>query len=101
MVVAQQPAARQLGGTAAGLLAGLVSTLLWCGASSCLIIYNKALYVSGFPYPLMVTGLGQVRRRRCRPMRAWHCAAGMPSAADVRSATLNLAAAPAALPLAR
>ncbi len=41
--------------------AGLVSTLLWCLSSSLLIIYNKELYDNGFPFPLMVTGMGQVR----------------------------------------
>eukprot|EP00882_Tetradesmus_deserticola_P010584 GHRQ01011180.1.p2 GENE.GHRQ01011180.1~~GHRQ01011180.1.p2 ORF type:complete len:153 (+),score=49.01 GHRQ01011180.1:824-1282(+) len=40
--------------------AGLASTSLWCLASSLLIIYNRDLYDSGFAYPLMVTGLGQV-----------------------------------------
>jgi hypothetical protein len=40
--------------------AGFVSTLLWCVASSLLIIYNKDLYDTGFTYPLMVCGMGQV-----------------------------------------
>jgi hypothetical protein len=40
--------------------AGLISTLLWCLASSLLIIYNKDLYDTGFAYPLMVCGMGQV-----------------------------------------
>eukprot|EP00878_Enallax_costatus_P010802 GHUV01011279.1.p1 GENE.GHUV01011279.1~~GHUV01011279.1.p1 ORF type:complete len:185 (+),score=41.48 GHUV01011279.1:510-1064(+) len=40
--------------------AGLVSTLLWCLTSSMLIIYNKQLYDGGLPYPLMVTGMGQM-----------------------------------------
>jgi hypothetical protein len=40
--------------------AGFVSTLLWCVASSMLIIYNKDLYDTGFTYPLMVCGMGQV-----------------------------------------
>ncbi|KAF6258385.1 triose-phosphate transporter family-domain-containing protein [Scenedesmus sp. NREL 46B-D3] len=40
--------------------AGLVSTVLWCMASSLLIICNKDLYDTGFAYPLMVTGIGQV-----------------------------------------
>lgn len=41
--------------------AGFASTLLWCLTSSLLIIYNKQLYNGGFAYPLMVTGMGQVR----------------------------------------
>jgi hypothetical protein len=40
--------------------AGFISTLLWCVASSLLIIYNKDLYDTGFAYPLMVCGMGQV-----------------------------------------
>lgn len=42
------------------LAAGLTSTLLWCFASSTLIVINNSLYQGGFPFPMMVTGLGQV-----------------------------------------
>lgn len=55
----QQP--RQLLHSLEHAAAGCVSTLLWCLASSLLIIYNKDLYDAGFKYPLMVTGMGQVR----------------------------------------
>jgi hypothetical protein len=40
--------------------AGVISIVLWMAASSALIIYNKALYDNGFPFPQMVTGMGQV-----------------------------------------
>lgn len=42
------------------VLAGFLSTALWCFVSSTLIVLNKSLYKGGFPYPMMVTGLGQV-----------------------------------------
>lgn len=44
------------------LTEGFLSILLWCFASSALIVMNNNLYKSGFPYPLMVTGLTQVGR---------------------------------------
>jgi hypothetical protein len=50
------------------MAAGLVSTVLWCLASSTLIVINNSLYKGGFPYPMMVTGIGQVRAAAdCRP----------------------------------
>jgi hypothetical protein len=47
------------------LATGFVSTLLWCFASSTLIVVNSGLYKGGFPYPMMVTGIGQVRQGVC------------------------------------
>jgi hypothetical protein len=61
----QQPPPRQLLQSLEHAAAGFVSTLLWCLASSLLIIYNKDLYDAGFVYPLMVTGMGQVRQNIC------------------------------------
>lgn len=40
--------------------AGLLATLLWMALSSALIIANKRVYTSGFPYPMFVTGVGQL-----------------------------------------
>jgi hypothetical protein len=57
----QQQQPRQLLGGLEHAAAGFISTLLWCLASSLLIIYNKDLYDTGFACPLMVCGLGQVR----------------------------------------
>jgi hypothetical protein len=65
--------------------AGLVATLAWMLVSSALIIANKRVYSSGFPYPMLVTGLGQLasaagglllaklggRRSRGLPPLAW------------------------------
>ena len=42
------------------LAAGFMSTVLWMFASSALIVINNTLYQGGFPYPMMVTGLGMV-----------------------------------------
>ncbi|GBF98138.1 sugar phosphate phosphate translocator [Raphidocelis subcapitata] len=40
--------------------AGAASTLAWMFVSSALIIANKRVYASGFPYPMFVTGVGQL-----------------------------------------
>lgn len=54
------------------LAAGVFSTLLWGFASSSLIVMNNSLYQNGFPFPMMVTGIGQVRVCvRCVCVRAW------------------------------
>jgi len=42
------------------LLVAVSSSLLWMISSSALIIANKQLYDGPLPYPMMVTGLGQV-----------------------------------------
>jgi hypothetical protein len=36
-------------------------SLMWCFFSSALIIMNKQLYDNGLPFPMTVTGMGQVR----------------------------------------
>jgi hypothetical protein len=51
-------------------LQAVISTLSWMVVSSMLIIYNKELYVLGFKYPLMVTGMGQVCRQTGGAARA-------------------------------
>jgi len=45
---------------AKSLAVGLVSTLAWMFVSSALIIANKRVYTSGLPYPMFVTGVGQL-----------------------------------------
>ncbi|KAI8476089.1 MAG: triose-phosphate transporter family-domain-containing protein [Monoraphidium minutum] len=47
-------------GGARSAAAGMASTLAWMFVSSALIIANKRVYTSGFPYPMFVTGLGQL-----------------------------------------
>eukprot|EP00775_Hariotina_reticulata_P006948 gene6948-7165_t len=54
------PAQLQHQSKAQDVAAGVVSTVFWMAASSALIIYNKELYDRGFPFPQMVTGMGQV-----------------------------------------
>eukprot|EP00879_Flechtneria_rotunda_P019726 GHRR01020728.1.p1 GENE.GHRR01020728.1~~GHRR01020728.1.p1 ORF type:complete len:176 (+),score=61.82 GHRR01020728.1:589-1116(+) len=56
----QQQQLSQHRGRLQHVLAGAVSTVLWCITSSLLIVYNKQLYSNNFPFPLMVTGMGQV-----------------------------------------
>lgn len=48
------------GDGARNYLVGLMSTLTWTLVSSALIIANKRVYASGFPYPMFVTGVGQL-----------------------------------------
>lgn len=45
------------GGAAA---VGLAATLAWMAVSSALIVANKRVYAGGFPYPMLVTGVGQL-----------------------------------------
>jgi hypothetical protein len=45
------------------------SSLLWMISSSALIIANKQLYDGPLPYPMMVTGLGQVSASAPRPLQ--------------------------------
>lgn len=40
--------------------AGLAATAAWMFFSSALIIANKRVYTGGFPYPMFVTGVGQI-----------------------------------------
>lgn len=67
------------------VLVGLTSTVAWMFVSSALIIANKRVYTGGFPYPMFVTGVGQLasalggvalgilggKRRRSLPPVAW------------------------------
>jgi len=55
-------AVKQRPPAAASIAAAVVSTLSWIVISSLLIVLNKALYLQGFNFPLLLTGMGQVSR---------------------------------------